>query len=208
VAWLVGLPDEASLRVDAALSASEQLNHPFTMSWALLYGAIVGALRGDLAAAAARAADLAALCTRHGFSYRLSQAHILLYWAQVRGHQPSLGLLADSIRKVRALGAQVFMPLYFALLADASLAEGDVQRGIGAANDGIAIATETQETFYLAELYRLPRGAAARDRRGRQPPVRDRPPARSGRSRGAGRPLPGSPRRGHPRPARRGVRVR
>jgi len=155
VAWLVGLPDEAARRVEMAMEAGRALNHPFTMSWALLYASLVHALRGNHAAAATHAADLAALCTRHGFSYRLSQAHILLYWAQVRDHQPSLGLLADAIRKVRAHGAAAFMPLYFGFLADASLFHGDVELGFGAANDGIAAAEDTLEMFYVAELYRL-----------------------------------------------------
>jgi len=73
----------------------------------------------------------------------------------VRERRPSLGLLADAIRQVRALGAQIFMPVYYAFLADASLFHGDTSLGIDAANDGIAAAEGTQETFYLAELYRL-----------------------------------------------------
>ena len=152
---LVGMPDDAASRAEMALEAGRALNHPFTMSWALLYASLVHALRGDHAAAATHAADLAALCTRHGFSYRLSQAHILLCWAQVREHEPSLGLLADAIRNVRALGAEAFMPLYYGFLADAALFYGDLELGIGAANEGIAAAEATQETFYVAELYRL-----------------------------------------------------
>ena len=155
VTWLVGRPDDAATQVDAALNAGRALNHPFTMSWTLLYASLVNALRGDHAAAASHATELAALCTRHGFSYRLSQAHILLFWGQVRDGQPSLGLLADSIRKVRDLGAAIFMPLYGAFLADACLVAGDAQLGIGAANDAIATAERTGEMFYVAELYRL-----------------------------------------------------
>jgi class 3 adenylate cyclase len=155
VLWLTGSPREALERSVQALDLSERLAHPFTRSWALLYACMIHVLRDEVTAARARAAELVLLCERHGFAYRRAQAEILLSWALVREKVDAIEPMARAILAVRATGASVFSPYYYALFADACRFAGAADRGLVAVNEALAVVATTAESFYLAEIFRL-----------------------------------------------------
>jgi class 3 adenylate cyclase/predicted ATPase len=157
VSWLVGHPDRAVTLGQQALARARELSHPFSMAFALLYAAIIRSFRNEPAGVEEHTAALAALCQEQGFVYRLAQSHILDGWARATRDRDEAAIPAIQlgIEKTRATGAQVLLPYYMALLADACLVVRQIPQGLTVVRDALGVVQRTDECFFQAELERL-----------------------------------------------------
>ena len=127
------------------------------MAFALLYAAIVRSFRNEPTAVEEHTTPLATLCQEQGFAYRLAQSHILDGWARATRDRDASAITAIQlgIEKTRATGAQVLLPYYMALLADACLVVQQISLGLTAVREALAVVHRTNECFFQAELERL-----------------------------------------------------
>jgi len=79
--WHLGYPDQALQRSHEALTLAQQLAHPFSLAFALLFAAVLHQLRREAKAAQERAEAAIALATEHGFVHWLAMGTTLRGWA-------------------------------------------------------------------------------------------------------------------------------
>jgi predicted ATPase len=155
VLWLLGYPTQAMQRSREAVELAQQVSHPFSLAWALLYTALVHTLRREWRAAQEQAATLMALCHEHGFAYRMMQGRILQGWALAQQGQGAVAIaqMQESLATVRTMGAAVYRPYFLALLAEAYRKVDQVKAGLTAVDEGLELIDKTGERFYEAGLY-------------------------------------------------------
>jgi predicted ATPase len=103
------------------------------------------------------ARDLTELSEAQGFAYRLAQSHILEGWTEAAGEQDSQAIqkIQHAIERTRATGAQVLLPYYQVLLADACLRVRRKTLAFDIATEALGVVRRTGECFFKAELQRL-----------------------------------------------------
>ncbi len=155
--WFLGYPDRALQKSEAALALSQELNHPATLAAVLTYLAIIHALCRDWRAAYERAAAAIALSKEQGFPQHLALGTIVHGRAMADRGQPEQGVarIQQGIETRRSIGAEINRLFDLTLLAEAYGAARDLEPGLDALTQGLALAAKTGEGFYESELYRL-----------------------------------------------------
>ncbi len=90
--WWLGYPDRAVARADRAIERVRELNHPFTMAYALFHTGALHMWRGEMELTGERAEAMLSLAEKHGFQIWESLATMLLGAAQTALGQPEEGL--------------------------------------------------------------------------------------------------------------------
>jgi predicted ATPase len=155
--WLLGYPDQALVRIQEAFDLAEKLSSPFNMAYVLACAPLVHQGRGEPLDAQGRAADGRNLSKEQEFPHWLALSTTLEGWAMAAQGQGEEGreLMQQGLRAWRAMGAQQTVPYQLALLAEAYGRSGLADEGLRAVAEGLAIAEQNAEHYYLAELYRI-----------------------------------------------------
>jgi predicted ATPase len=97
------------------------------------------------------------VCRRHGFAYYLAMGNIVTGWALAAEGEAAGGLqqLREGLDGLRALGAELRLPYYFALLAETLGRAGMPGEALAALSNGFAFASKNGEQWPIAELYRV-----------------------------------------------------
>lgn len=155
--WALGYPDQALKSSNEALSLAQELSHPFTLAFALWGMAMFNQFRREVQATLERAETMIAFSNEQGFSKWGKFGRLLRSWALVmQGHK------AEGIPQVQQVMAKkptdtttAFLPIVYALLAEACKAAGQTEEGLGMVAEALALVEKTGFRFYEAELYRL-----------------------------------------------------
>jgi DNA-binding SARP family transcriptional activator len=155
--WQQGHEGPATARAEESIALARELSHPFSLSIALDYGAMLDVYRRDATQVLARAGEAAELCRKHGFAYYLAWAEILAGWAAAAEGDTGAGVvrLRHGIEALKATGAELRLPFYYGLLAEAcDLAD---QPGDALANvaSGFAFQSKNGEMWSAPELHRI-----------------------------------------------------
>ncbi|MBI3796867.1 MAG: AAA family ATPase [Deltaproteobacteria bacterium] len=162
--WCRGYPDQALERVRHGLSVAQALSHPFSLAEALGAVARVHLFRREGQDAQAQAEALLTLAHEHGFPDWLGWGMSLQGWALVERaslsgarEQGEAGLvqLREGLTALRAIGAELWVPLLLGALAQASAQGGQAQAGLSVLTEALAMVEKTEERWNEAELYRL-----------------------------------------------------
>lgn len=156
ILWLLGYPDQALRTNHEALTLAHELLHPHSLAWAHLYAALVHALRREWPAAQEKAEALIALSSEQGFTYRLAQGRILQGWTLVQQGQgeAAIAQMQQNLAFVRTTGAQVYLPYFRVLLAEA-YGEIDLPaEGLTGLSEVLTDIDKTEERFYEAGVCR------------------------------------------------------
>jgi len=155
--WVLGYPDQALARSHEALTIAQERSHPFSMSMALGWAALLRQYRREVQATHERAEATVTLCTEQRFPLTLAWGTILRGWARAEQEAGEAGMaeIAQGLAAYRTTGTEFFRPYFLALLAEA-------QRKVGRAEDGRRVLAEaltlvhtTGERYWEAELHRL-----------------------------------------------------
>ena len=184
--WLLGYPDQAVASSQAALALAQQLAHPFSLTLALYWAAMLHHLRREAPLTQARAEAAMTIATDQGFPQQFAQATPLRGWAlAASGHgEEGITQIQQGLAAYRATGATRDRPYYLALLAEASAQVGQTAEGLEALAEALATLAKSRARWWEAELHRL-RGELLLQHA-------------SGTARGGGSLLPAGPRRGSP----------
>jgi predicted ATPase len=155
--WHLGYGDQALHRIQQALSLTEQGARPYDRALAMIFDAWLRQFRRESGATQEDAVAAIALSNERGFPFWSSLGSVLLGWALSQQGQGKEGIsrISHGLAGHRATGAKTVRSWSLALLAEACGGIGQVQKGLDALTEALAVMNETGERFYEAEVYRL-----------------------------------------------------
>lgn len=158
--WFQGRPDQARVWIRKGLALAHETHYAFTIAAALSFATQLEQLCRDAAATEALAERTISYCQEQGFPLYLGAALAHRGWARATQGDVARGLedLVAGVTLYRATGAVLNVNYLLALLAETYLLAGERARGLAAADEGLALAAEHLDTYFVAELYRI-RGA-------------------------------------------------
>jgi predicted ATPase len=146
--------------MQAALALAQQLAHPFSLTLALFWAALLHHLRREVPLTQARTEASMTIATEQGFPELFARATPLRGWALTMGGHGEEGRaqIHQGLAASRTTGATRDQPYNLALLAEASIQEGQTTEGLEALAEALATLPKSGARWWEAELHRL-RGA-------------------------------------------------
>jgi predicted ATPase len=159
-AWALGMlgyPDQALQQSDDMHALAQELEHPFTLAYALDFVARVRQLRREGQQTQQCAEALLRLSHEQGFTQRLATGTILLGWALTAQGQTAEGIaqVRQGLATFRATGAELARPYYLALQAEAYAQAGQGEEGLSLLAEALATIHKTGERWWESESHRL-----------------------------------------------------
>jgi predicted ATPase len=147
--WIVGYPDRALREAEEAVSWARTLNHPLTLSNALL--SLAGAHRARMEREeTAHTADVVLRnAERHGRAM-VAYHGILRAWAT-----GDLSEGRQHLAVLKASGEKLAMTSWIATVAEIETARGESSAALAHLEECMQLAAQTGETYGLPELHRL-----------------------------------------------------
>ena len=166
--WLLGYPDQALARVQDGLALATELAYPFSSAYALGFAVQVYQFRGEGQEVSDHAEAAVTLSTEQGFAHWLAQGTILQGWALTTQEQGEKGLrqMRHGLTTYRASGAELLVPYFLLLLAEAYARLGQVEAGLAVLQEGWEVMERTGEHVWHAEMSRLKGALLLNDERG------------------------------------------
>jgi predicted ATPase len=154
--WMLGYPDHALHCINEALSQSQELNHPFSLAFALNLAAVLHQFRREAQAVQKHAQALITLSTEQGFPHWLAYGMIFRGWAlALRGDRAEgIAQVRQGLVAYRGTGAELHRPYFLSLLAGAYGEAGQQEEGLTLLSEALAIVDKTGERNWEAELHR------------------------------------------------------
>ncbi|TDF62673.1 adenylate/guanylate cyclase domain-containing protein [Cupriavidus sp. L7L] len=155
--WLLGYPDQALARSLESLALAQTPSHPSDSADALVFAAEVRLFRREAQPVNDLAQALLALSTQYGLPFGLACGNILSGWALAHSGRATEGvdMIQRGLGAYRATGAELWRTHFLALLAEACAKADQADRGLAALDEALALADQTEERVYEAELHRL-----------------------------------------------------
>lgn len=148
---------QAGDAVEQALGIARELRHPFNLAYATTYAALYHDTMGQWDEAVRLARQAIGIARDQGFPFWEGVAKVACGHALSCSDDPSgwAAILNDGIAIWLGTGARLATTMHYRLLADACLADGDVDGAHTALAVAEAHAEQTGEKVFLAEIYRL-----------------------------------------------------
>jgi predicted ATPase len=166
---ILGFPKEAAAAGQRALEYADELEHPNTQGVALcLAGALLQAICRNLPATRHYATKTIELAKTRSLGLWLSAARTLDCWVLgQQGHwNEAIAGMRIALDNQKSAGTYLIRSHFLGLLAELRLGAGQPEEGLAAVEEAFAVAHETGERMWEADLYRL-RGELLLARNGR-----------------------------------------
>jgi predicted ATPase len=147
--WLLGYPDRALETIQAALTLARQIEHPFSLAYALYCATWLHQLRREAEPLEAYAQELIPLAQAHGFPFWLAVGLIQQAWAIAERGQYSEAItqLDHAITLWRSIGAGIGEPYYLSILAEIHGANGQSGKGLALLDEARSIMERSGERW-------------------------------------------------------------
>lgn len=155
--WLTNRFDEAQRERIALEQRVAAIGDPQGQAFVALFAAELDIMRGRFAEAIEAAAAGIALCEEHGIASERLWCTMYLGMAQAAQGNPEAGvpLMRAILGPLHAIEAFVGVPFFHAALAEAELALGHLTEAQQEVERGLALAEQTGERVWDAELWRV-----------------------------------------------------
>jgi predicted ATPase/class 3 adenylate cyclase len=155
--WFLGYSDQARHHTEQAIFNAEEIRHPFTLAFALVFGAYLCQHLRDVEGTRDYAHRAMVIASEHGFQHWKHQATILRGWALAELGQIDYGLneIRAGLDGYEATGSSLAVSWFRSLLANAFYKAGRPDAALRALDDALASAEKTGDLFFLAEIHRL-----------------------------------------------------
>ena len=153
--WLNGRKDEALTWSVEAIRRAEALDHPYAMTIARSYAAILAQLRDDIPALNNHAAAAADLCARYDIAYYREWPVILSAWANRATDEGAAVQIERAVHRMVQLRATLRRPYYLWLLADVHRTAGRRDAALTVLGQALAAADANGEHWWTPEIHRL-----------------------------------------------------
>ena len=135
---------------------AEELSHPYSLAYTLMYAAWLHSLRREEQGARERAEAMITLSTEQGFTLFLALGTTLRGALTQQGHEEEgIAQMRQGLAALRAMGAKIGEPYFLAQLAEAYGKVGQEEEGLSMLAEALAVVDSTGERVYEAEVYRL-----------------------------------------------------
>jgi predicted ATPase len=163
--WWLGYPDQALQRSHEALTLAREPAHPPSLASALFFATWVHQFRREWQLTQEQAEAAIALGTEQGFALFRAGGTIMQGWALAQRYaepvagqgqvEEGMAQMQQGLAAWRATGAEVLRPYGLALLAETYAKVGQREAGLTLLAEALAVAHDTGERRWEAELYRL-----------------------------------------------------
>ena len=155
--WCLGYPQQALERSRQGIALAERVEHPFSLTFALTYGAMVHLLRSEPEPAQAIAEAGIAVSVEHGYPFFHGMCIYIQGWAMTEQGRQADGMaqLRRGLATYRATGAKVGLPYFLAQLALVCARNGQIDEAIMLDEESLAILTQTGEHWFEALILLL-----------------------------------------------------
>jgi DNA-binding SARP family transcriptional activator/predicted ATPase len=156
--WFLGYPEQARQWSEKTLDIAQELDHPFTLAFALsVSGAQFHIYCREFQAARAWAVKEIGVAEEGQFLFYQAMGRIHLGCALAGLEQTEEGIaqIQRGLEIVRASDSKAYLTSFLAGLAEAYIGAGQVEEAAAALEEAFALIEEIGERFYEAELYRL-----------------------------------------------------
>jgi class 3 adenylate cyclase/predicted ATPase len=155
--YLTGSSEHASRLMNQAVRVAGQLQHPYSVCWALSFAGVLCRIRGDAARAIEYAEQQLELARRNGFGFWELPPNIMIGWATVlrEGNSAGIGRMRAAIDGWRASGAVAYLPFFLSLLAEAYLRVGQIDDASVTLDEAQQLVDRNGEFWWQAEMHRL-----------------------------------------------------
>jgi predicted ATPase len=157
ILWISGETGEAALQSRESVALARRETHPFSLALALNYAAILRVLEREPDLARECADEAASICRKYAFSYYMGWSEIVLGWVMAQCGAPEDGSrrVQRGIETVKSTGAQLRLPFYYSLLAEAHEAAGQTREALASIATGLAFMNTNGERWAEPELQRV-----------------------------------------------------
>ncbi|MGI8550040.1 MAG: ATP-binding protein [Dehalococcoidia bacterium] len=156
--WLLGFPELAQERANQAVTAARTLGHPPTLTGVLAFSTwLHGPCLREPEAAQRVADECLALASEHGLHHWTVYGNIVLGWSVVQSGNGAEGLagLRDALATQQQRGSKIDRPFFLTVFANTCIGLELTTEGLGALAEAEALARETGDRTWEAELHRL-----------------------------------------------------
>ena len=155
--WLLGYADLARSNFRRAHDLADKSPHPYTRVRVFNWSSLLHQQLGELDTVRKETETAMAAAEEQNFYQVHYWAQILHGWAIAKLGQPADGMaeLRRGLEAAEAMGWGWMRPYFMALLGEVCLLSNQAQEGLEAVDEGLVVAEETSEKFFLAELHRL-----------------------------------------------------
>ena len=155
--WMLGYPEQAEALSSEAVTTAQSLKHPFSIALGLSFSQWLHQFNQNVAATRDAAEKALAISQEQGFAFWIGWGQVLRGWARARQGEAhdAVDEIRSGIVAWRKQGSELGCHYYYAMLAEACAADGQMDGAMQALNDGQQFADETGEGYYLAEIWRL-----------------------------------------------------
>jgi predicted ATPase len=155
--WFLGRPDAARQHSEQAIANAEKIRHPFSLAFALVFGAYLCQHLRDVEGTRDHANRAMIIASEHNFLHWKQQAAILRGWALTQAGEIDEGLsqMRLGLDQYEAMDSWLAGCWFRCLLAEAYARAGLRDAALRALDGALAVARRTGDHSYLAEVYRL-----------------------------------------------------
>jgi serine/threonine protein kinase len=154
--WHLGYPDSASKTSEEVLAYARE-SHPFGLAIALNYTSMLKLFARDSAQALRYAEEASRLCSHYDFAYYESMANIFAGWAMAMQENADTGLaqIREGFDALKATGAELRLPFYHGLIAEACARGGKTGEAWANVSSGLAFQSKSGEIWAASYLHRI-----------------------------------------------------
>jgi predicted ATPase len=157
VLWTLGYPNQALNLTQEAVAFARELDHPFSLAYALLFGCRFHWVRRDPQAVQRYAEEAMRLSTEGGFPLFQAWAAFLLGWARARQGEAEEGIaqMLQGLASWRSLGMESGVTSFLDPIAEAYGIAGQAEKGLALVEEALALVERTAERAWEAEVHRI-----------------------------------------------------
>lgn len=148
VCWFQGKVDGAHQYTRQATERARAMGHMPSLGIAMMYQAFVHQYEQDRSKANEVATELLSLANTYGLSAVMGYASAIVGWAT-----NDLERITATLGQLKGLGCLLGVTYLQSMAAEVSLRQGDTTQALDLLNEGLQIAQETGEQYFLTILY-------------------------------------------------------
>jgi predicted ATPase len=154
--WTLGDLAGSARRRSESLGLAEELGHPFSLCYTLIWDAVLQSHRGDAALAQSQASAAMSLSRDHRMPHWRSMSTVIHGWATAELGDIEAGIeeMRKGIEDFKAIGTVFMRTFQLGLLAEQYGRLGDVERGLALIAEAVASVERTNVRWCEAELFR------------------------------------------------------
>ena len=157
ILWILGFADQAAAVCAQKDGIARSLGHPYSLSWALTWGAIPRLYSGDYPALLKSLDEGIRIAEEHGFAYTGAIGTMARGWARAQCGAQAEGIadMRAGLSAFRATGAEIVVPFFQTLLAELLCGAGEKTEALAILDAAIAQVERWGERWQEAEIHRV-----------------------------------------------------